>query len=155
VKLQLAAHDPRTADGRSRLTQMARAKVEGKVIEAVSEKLGPETRGLFQTGREFIHAAQGLNAEALSNTYEHLSANIDMVEFRTQAILTELATTGSADPELFEAVSDLSMQTSSTLQSLRRTQDFIGLLAPAPYAGRQQSLGGHSRPRLTRQHSLS
>lgn len=155
VKLELAAHDPRTADGRSRLTKMARAKVEDKVIEAVSEKLGAQTRGLFQTGREFIHAAQGMNAEALSNTYEHLSADIDMVEFRTQAILTELATTGSSDPELFEAVSDLSMQTSSTVQGLQRTQDFIGLLAPAPYAGRQQSLGGHSRPRLTRQHSLS
>jgi RHS repeat-associated protein len=154
VKLQLAAHDPRTADGRSRLTKMARAKVEDKVIETVSAKLGPETRGLIQTGREFIHAAQGLNAEALSNTYEHLSVGIDMVEFRTQAIVTELATTGSADPKLFEAVSDLSMQTSSTVQTLVRTQEFIGLVAPAPYAGRQQSLGEHSRSRLTRQHSF-
>lgn len=155
VKLELAAHDPRTVDGRSRLIKMARAKVEDKTIEAVSKKLGSETRGLIQTGREFVHAAQGLNAEALSNTYEHLSAGIDMVEFRTQAIVIELATAGSAAPGLFEAVSNLSMQTSSTVRTLERTQDFIGLVAPAPYAGRHQSLGGHSRPTLTRQHSFS
>ncbi|MFJ2486823.1 RHS repeat domain-containing protein [Pseudomonas sp. NPDC087639] len=153
VKLELAAHDPRTSDGRSRLVKMARAKVEDKVISVVADTLGSQTPGLIRTGREFIHASQGLNAGTLSDTYEHISANIDMVSFRTQAILTELATVGGSDTELLEAVSELSMQTFSTVQTLNRTQDFIGLISPTPYAGRQQSLGGSTRPKLTRQHS--
>lgn len=151
VKLELAAHDPRTSDGRSRLGKIFRSKVEGKAISIVADKLGSETSGLIQTGREFIQASQGLNAYALSETYEHLSANVDMVTFRTQAILNEFATAGSSDPELFETVAELRTETSAVVETLNRTQDFIGLVAPKPYAGRQQSLGGHSRPKLTRQ----
>ncbi len=154
VKLELAAHDPRTADGRSRLVKMAGTKAEGKAMEIIADELGSEAPGLIQTGREFAHASQGLNAEALSEAYEHIPVNIDMATFRTLAIVNELATSGSSDPKLFEKVAGLSMQTSSTVQALERTQDFIGLIAPTPYAGRQQSLGGSSRPRLTRQHSL-
>ncbi|WP_437339881.1 RHS repeat domain-containing protein [Pseudomonas fluorescens] len=153
VKLELAAHDPRTADGRSRLLKMARSKVEDKVIDKIGEKVWSQAPGLIQTAREFAHAGQGLNAGDLSQAYEHIPANIDMVTFRTLAIVTELATADSSDPELFETVAELSMQTWSTVQALERTQDFIGLIAPTPYAGRQQSLGGSTRPKLTRQHS--
>ncbi|CAI8919320.1 RHS repeat domain-containing protein [Pseudomonas sp. IT-P395] len=154
VKLELAAHDPRTADGRSRLVKMAGTKAEDKVIEIIADKLGPEAPGLVQTVREFAHASRGLNAEALSEAYEHIPVDIDMATFRMSAILNELATAGSSDPELFETVAGLSMQTSNTVQTLERTQDFIGFIAPTPYAGRQQSLGGSSRPKLIRQHSL-
>ncbi len=154
VKLELAAHDPRTADGRSRLVKMAGTKAQDNVMEIVADKLGSEAPGLIQTGREFAHASRGLNAGALSEAYEHIPVNIDMATFRTLAIVNELATAGSSDPELFETVAGLSMQTSSTVQTLERTQDFIGLIAPTPYAGRQQSLGRSSRPKLIRQRSL-
>jgi hypothetical protein len=51
-----------------------------------------------------------LNAGALSEAYEHIPVNIDMATFRTLAIVTELATADSSDPELFETVAELSMQ---------------------------------------------
>lgn len=155
VKLQLVAHDPRTPEGRSRLVKIARTKAEDKLMSVVGDTLGLQAPGLMKTGREFALAARGLNAEALSQTWEDIPADIDMATFRTQAIVTELATAGNPDAQLFEAVSDLSIQTSSTVQALERTQDFIGLVAPKPYAGRQQSMGGYARPKPRRQNTHS
>jgi RHS repeat-associated protein len=154
AKLELFAHDPRTSEGRSRLVAMARIKAEEKLLSIAEDKLGSQTPGLIQTGREFALAAQGLNAEALSQTWEDIPVNIDMATFRTQAIVTELATSGVADPELFEKVSELSFQTSSTVLALERTQDFIGLVAPKPYAGRAHSLGQRTGPILKRQKTV-
>ncbi|MED7668440.1 RHS repeat-associated core domain-containing protein [Pseudomonas moraviensis subsp. stanleyae] len=155
VKLEMSAHDFRTSEGRSRLFKVARTKVEDKMLSVAGDKLGAEAPGLIQTGREFVRAAQGLDAEALSQTWEDIPVDIDMATFRTQAIVTELATAGSSDAKLFEAVSELSVKTASTVQTLERTQDFIGLVAPRPYAGRQQSMGGYARPTPRRQNTHS
>jgi hypothetical protein len=68
-----------------------------------------------------------------------------MLEFRMQAINTEFAGSGSRDPQAFERIAELSMQTQTVVQALNRSQDFIELVAPRPYAGRRHSLNGTSK----------
>lgn len=133
---ELAASDPRTPEGRARLTRVA----VDKTIDKVGGKLGSEVPGLIRTGIEFYRASQGLNAEALSEAYEQTPAVIDMLEFRTQAIKDELAVSSDVTGEVFEKVAQLSAQTPVVVQALNRNQDLIELVAPTPYAGNRHSL---------------
>lgn len=154
VKLKLAANDPRTSEGRARLGKKIRTVVTDKVVEKVGDKLGSQASGLIKTGQEFYQASKGLNAASLSETYEVTPAVIDMLEFRTQAIKNEFADSGSTDPQTFETIAEISMQTQEVVQVLNRNQDFIELVAPKPYAGRRQSLNGTSRSAPARQVSV-
>jgi len=140
VKLELSAIDPRTSEGRKQLRKKVTTAVVDKGIEKVANKLGSEAPGLIKTGREFYQATQGLSAASLSEAYDDTPAVIDMLEFRMQAIKTEFAVSGGADPETFERITELSTQTQQVVQRLNRHQDFIELVAPKPYAGRRQSL---------------
>ncbi|MFS2095669.1 RHS repeat domain-containing protein [Pseudomonas sp. Pseusp11] len=151
VKLELAANDPRTSEGRARLGKKIRTAVTDKIVEMVGEKLGSQAPGLIKTGEEFYQASKGVNASSLSETYEVTPAVIDMLEFRMQAIKNEFADSGSSDPQTFETIAELSMQTQEVVQVLNRNQDFIELVAPKPYAGRRQSLNGTSRSAPARQ----
>ena len=153
VKLELSAIDPRTSEGRKQIRKKVTTAVVDKGIEKVASKLGPEAPGLIKTGREFYQASQGLKAESLSTAYDETPAVIDMLEFRMQAIKTEFAVSGSADPETFERIAELSTQTQAVVQTLSRNQGFIELVAPKPYAGRRQSLNGTSRSAPARQMS--
>ncbi|MHC8409673.1 RHS repeat domain-containing protein [Pseudomonas sp. Hz4] len=153
AKLELSAVDPRTREGRKQLEKKVTTAVVDKVVAKVASKLGSEAPGLIKTGREFYQASQGLNATSLSEAYDETPAVIDMLEFRMQAIKTEFAVSGSADPETFERIAELSTQTQAVVQTLNRNQDFIELVAPKPYAGRRQSLNGTSRSAPVRQMS--
>ncbi|MHC8331412.1 hypothetical protein [Pseudomonas sp. LB3P25] len=153
AKLELSAVDPRTREGRKQLGGKVTTAVVDKVVGKVASKLGSEAPGLIKTGREFYQASQGLSATSLSEAYDETPAVIDMMEFRMQAIKTEFAVSGSADPETFERIAELSMQTQAVVQTLNRNQDFIELVAPKPYAGRRQSLNGTSRSAPVRQMS--
>jgi insecticidal toxin complex protein TccC len=150
---ELAASDPRTPEGRARLTRVA----VDKAIDKVGGKLGSEVPGLVRTGIEFYRASQGLNAEALSEAYEQTPAVIDMLEFRTQAIKDELAVSSNVTEEIFEKVSELSAQTPVVVQALNRSQDFIALVGPTPYAGNRHSVkrGGRAKSPAPRQQSYS
>lgn len=145
AKLELAAVDPRTSEGRKQLRKQITTAVVDKVVEKVGSKLGSQAPGLIKTSREFYHASQGLNATSLSGAYDEIPAVIDMLEFRMQAIKIEFASSGSADPETFEKVAEVSTQTQAVVQTLNRQQDFIELVAPKPYAGRRQSLNETSK----------
>ncbi|MCO8313724.1 RHS repeat domain-containing protein [Pseudomonas mandelii] len=145
AKLELAAVDPRTSEGRKQLGGKIITAVVDKVVEKVGSKLGSQAPGLIKTSREFYHASQGLNATSLSGAYDEIPAVIDMLEFRMQAIKIEFASSGSADPETFEKVAEVSTQTQAVVQTLNRQQDFIELVAPKPYAGRRQSLNETSK----------
>ncbi|MDL5599943.1 RHS repeat-associated core domain-containing protein [Bacillus subtilis] len=150
---ELAASDPRTPEGRARLTRVA----VDKTIDKVGGKLGSEVPGLIRTGIEFYRASQGLNAEALSEAYEQTPAVIDMLEFRTQAIKDELAVSSNVTEEIFEKVSELSAQTPVVVQALNRSQDFIALVGPTPYAGNRHSVkrGARAKSPAPRQQSYS
>lgn len=154
VGFELSAHDPRYADGRARIGKKVKDALVEKAIDKVAEKLGGEAPGLIKTGQEFYHAARGLNANALSEAYEQTPMVIDLLEFRMQAINAEFAESSGSDPALFERIAELSSQTPQVVQALGRNQDFIELIAPKPFAGRQQSLGGRSRQTLARQQSF-
>jgi insecticidal toxin complex protein TccC len=140
VKFELSAVDPRTSEGRKQLRERITTAVVDKAIEKVGSQFGPQGNGLIKTGREFYQASLGLNAASLSKAYEETPAVIDMLEFRMQAIKTEFAGSDSRDPEVFERIAELSMQTQTVVQALNRSQDFIEFVAPKPYAGRRQSL---------------
>ena len=150
VKLELAAVDPRTPEGRKQLGKKVTTAVVDKVVEKVASKLGAQAPGLIKSGREYLQASQRLNATSISEVYDETPAVIDMLEFRMQAINIEFAGSGSADPETFEKIAELSTQTRAVVQTLSRHQDFIELVAPKPYAGRRQSFDGISRPALAR-----
>jgi len=153
ARLELSAVDPRTPEGRKQLGKKVTTAVVDKAVKKVASKLGPEASGLIKIGREFYRASQGLSAASLSEAYDETPAVIDMLEFRMQAIKTEFAVSGSADPETFERIAELSTQTQAVVQTLDRNQDFIELVAPKPYAGRRQSLNGTSRSAPARQMS--
>lgn len=148
---ELAASDPRTPEGRARLTRV----VVDKAIDKVGGELGSEVPGLIRTGIEFYHASQGLDAATLSEAHEQTPVVIDMLEFRMQAIKDELAVSNDATAEVFEKVSELSAQTPVVVHALNRNQDFIELVAPTPYAGKRQSLkrGAQAKSHAPRQHS--
>jgi insecticidal toxin complex protein TccC len=154
VKFELSAVDPRTSEGRKQFGKKITTAIVDKVIEKVGSKLGAQAPGLIKTGREFYQASQGLNATSLSEAYEETPSVIDMLEFRMQAIKIEFASSGSADPETFEKIAELSMQTQTVVQTLNRHQDFIELVTPKPYAGRRQSLNGASKSAPARRMSL-
>jgi len=145
VKLELSAVDPRTSEGRKQLQKKITTAVIDKAFKKVGSQLGSQGTGLIQTGREFYQASLGLNAVSLSKAYEETPTVIDMLEFRMQAINTEFAGSGSRDPETFERIAELSMQTQTVVQALNRSQDFIALVAPRPYAGRRHSLNGTAK----------
>ncbi len=145
VKFELVAVDPRTSEGRKQLRKKITTAVVDKVVEKVGSKLGSEAPGLIKTGREFYQASQGLNATSLSEAYDETPVMIDVLEFRMQTIKIEFASSGSADPETFEKVAEVSTQTQAVVQTLNRQQDFIELVAPKPYAGRRQSLNETSK----------
>ena len=153
TKLELSAVDPRTPEGRKQLGKKVTTAVVDEAVKKVASKLGSEASGLIKIGREFYQASQGLSATSLSEAYDETPAVIDMLEFRMQAIKTEFAVSGSADPETFERIAELSTQTQAVVQTLERNQDFIELVAPKPYAGRRQSLNGTSRSAPARQMS--
>ncbi len=154
VQIQMQAHDPRDAEGRALVADKLMDAATDKVISKVEDSMGSLASGMVGIAREFHRAGQGLNADALSQVYDDAADTSAMLEYRTQAIAVEFAGIGSNDPELFENVAALSSQTQGTVQKLSRTQDFIGLVAPKPYAGRANSLGQRTGPILKRQKTV-
>ncbi len=140
IKTKLEALDPRTTEGRARLTRKAGDRAIDKVGSKLGGKLGSQASSLIRIGIEFHGASQGLNAAALSEAYEQTPAVIEMLEFRTQAIKDELAVSSDVTGEVFEKVAQLSAQTPVVVQALNRNQDLIELVAPTPYAGNRHSL---------------
>ncbi|VVP35388.1 RHS repeat domain-containing protein [Pseudomonas fluorescens] len=154
IKFELLAIDPRTPEGRTKLgKKIASAAVE-KVVDKVASKLGSQAPGLIKTGREFYRASLGLDAASLSEVSDDTPVVIDMLEFRMQAVKDEFAVSGDSDPKTFERIAELSTQTGEVVQKLYRNLDVIELVAPKPYAGRRQSLGGKSGPAPVRRMSL-
>jgi len=145
VTFELLAMDPRTREGRTELKKKVVPLVVDKIVDKVASKGGSEVPGLIKSGRDFYRAAHGLKSEPLSEVYDDTSAVIDMLEFRMQAIKAEFADSGRTDPQTFESIAELSMETQKVVQTLNRNQNFIELIAPKPYAGGRRSLNGMSR----------
>ncbi|MCF4994061.1 toxin [Pseudomonas syringae] len=150
----LSAYDPRHPEGRSLLVGKVGKALADKAVEKVADKLGAQAPGLIKTGVEFYRARRGLNATALSEAFEQTPVVIDMLEFRMQAIALEFAGSGAMDPQVFEDIAQLSLQTPSVIEKLKRNQDTVALVAPTPYAGRHQSLRARTRATAPRQVSM-
>jgi RHS repeat-associated protein len=144
IKLDLQAMDPRVKEGRIQLGKNVVDAVVNKGVDKVGKKLGvlgPET---LKVGFEVAVASMGLKAQVLSEIHDDTSTVIDLLEYRMDAIRTEFGESGSADEEVFGQVADLSVQTQTMVETLRRGQVMIALLAPSPYAGRRQSVSVQS-----------
>lgn len=144
MKLGLEAMNPRTKDGRAQLGNKIVQVVVDKGVDKVGKKLGvlgPET---IKVGFEVAMASMGLKAQVLSELHGDISTVINLLEYRMDAIRTEFSEAGSTDDAVFTQVADLSQQTQTTVETLRRGQTMIELLAPNPYAGRRQLLSDRS-----------
>ena len=156
MKLGLKAMDPRTKEGRTQLGKNVVDVVANKGVDKVGKKLGVFGPEAIKVGFEVAIASMGLKAQVLSEIHEDISMDIDLLEYRMDAIRTEFGESGSTDDEVFGQVADLSQQTQAMVQTLRRNQTMIELLAPNPYAGRRQSVSGRlaGKP-LARQSSIA
>ncbi|WP_166216123.1 RHS repeat domain-containing protein [Pseudomonas atagonensis] len=144
IEQVLKAMDPREKEGRIQLGKNIVDGVVKKGVDKVGKKLGvlgPET---LKVGFEVAVASMGLKAQVLSDIHDDISTVIDLLEYRMDAIRTEFGESGSADEEVFGQVADLSVQTQQMVETLRKRQGMIELLAPSPYAGRRQSVSDRS-----------
>lgn len=155
MKLSLQAMDPRTKEGRAQLGKNVVEVVVNKGVDTVGKKLGVLGPESIRVGFEAAMASMGPDASAISEIHSDISSVIDLLEYRMDAIRTEFSEAGSNDDKAFLQVADLSQQTHAMVDTLRRRQTMIEVLAPSPYAGRRQSLNGRSAEKpLARRSSM-